>query len=62
MTEPETSPSRDERHAEAVASFLQALDAGQNPDPRDWLRRYPDVVEELTTYPENSRLMATEVH
>jgi thiol-disulfide isomerase/thioredoxin len=41
---------REERRDEAVASYLLALDAGQRPDPEEWVGRYPDVAEELRAF------------
>jgi serine/threonine-protein kinase len=50
-SEPTTvSYDPEERFHEAIASFEEALDAGQSPDPRDWLARYPDVAERLREY------------
>jgi Ca-activated chloride channel family protein len=43
-TEPE------ERYHEAVASYLQALDAGSTPDRRQWLDRYPEVAARLEDF------------
>src|SRR5262245_28072171 len=40
----------DDRLHEAVASFEQAHDDGLNPDPAEWLARYPDVAERLREY------------
>jgi Ca-activated chloride channel family protein len=49
-TPTEPSTLREERFHEAVASYLGALDAGRNPDRREWLRRYPEVVGELEAF------------
>jgi predicted Ser/Thr protein kinase len=49
-SETTSSRSRDERRDEAVASFLRALDAGESPDPRAWLERYPDLAPELEAF------------
>src|SRR5262249_48356367 len=40
----------DDRLHEAVASFEQAVDAKLNPDPEEWLARYPDVAERRRDY------------
>jgi serine/threonine-protein kinase len=40
----------DDRLHEAIASFEQARDAGRNPDPADWLSRYPDLADRLPAY------------
>src|SRR5262245_65174319 len=40
----------EDRLHEAVASFEEARDAGLNPDPAEWLARYPDVAERLREY------------
>src|SRR5215831_4341756 len=40
----------DDRLHEAIASFEEARDAGLNPDPEEWLARYPDVAERLREY------------
>ena len=40
----------DDRLAEAIASFEEARDAGLNPDPGEWLRRYPDVAVKLVEF------------
>src|SRR5262245_39736918 len=37
----------DDRLYEAIASFEQAHDDGLNPDPAEWLARYPDVADRL---------------
>src|SRR5262249_31744250 len=37
----------EDRLHEAIASFEEARDAGLNPDPAEWLARYPDVAERL---------------
>src|SRR5262245_58855087 len=35
---------------EAIASFEQARDAGQHPEPQDWLTRYPEVASQLAAF------------
>ena len=40
----------DERLDEAIASFEIARDEGHKPDPKEWLKRYPDVAEGLAGF------------
>jgi WD40 repeat protein len=48
---PSPSPQcREERVNEALAAFLQAQEAGQRPDPQDWLRRHPDLADDLASF------------
>ena len=35
---------------EVIGAFLVALDAGQNPDPQEWLARHPDLSPELAEF------------
>src|SRR5262245_18552863 len=39
-----------DRLEEAVAEYLKAIDAGQPPDRDVWLRRYPDLADELPAF------------
>jgi serine/threonine protein kinase len=49
--EPTTGPDNTaDRLHEAIASFEEARDAGLDPDPREWLRRYPDVAGRLADF------------
>ena len=36
--------------SEAVTAYLKAIDAGQSPDPQEWLERYPEVATELADF------------
>lgn len=38
------------RLREAIAAFEIARDAGRNPDPQEWLARYPELAEQLIEY------------
>src|SRR5215470_4894580 len=40
----------EDRLHEAITSFEEARDAMLNPDPEEWLARYPDVAERLREY------------
>jgi hypothetical protein len=40
----------DTRLHEAIASFEQARDAGQDPKPKEWLGRYPEVASQLANF------------
>jgi WD40 repeat protein/serine/threonine protein kinase len=40
----------DSRLHEAIASFEQARDAGQHPNPQEWLGRYPEVASQLADF------------
>jgi serine/threonine-protein kinase len=42
--------SRDSRLDEAVAEYLEAVDAGRRPSPTDWLARFPDLAPELERF------------
>ncbi|HEV3435890.1 MAG TPA: serine/threonine-protein kinase, partial [Gemmata sp.] len=37
----------DPRLSQIIAEFLQAIDAGTSPHPEDYVRRYPDLAEQL---------------
>src|SRR5262249_37949413 len=39
-----------DRLYEAIASFERALDAGQTPEPAEWLARYADVGQDLKKF------------
>ena len=32
---------RERRLDEAIAEYLEAVDAGRRPDPQEWLKRFP---------------------
>jgi WD40 repeat protein len=36
--------------AEVVTAYLKALEAGQVPDPEQWLRRYPELASQLAEF------------
>jgi hypothetical protein len=45
-----TTSDREQRLNEAVAAYLAARDAGEQPDRRAWFERYPDLADELTDF------------
>jgi Ca-activated chloride channel family protein len=50
----------DDAYHDAVASYLQAIDGGDNPDRREWLDRYPDLASRLAEFfADHDRMAAT---
>jgi serine/threonine-protein kinase len=43
-------PEREQRLNEAVAAYLEAVDAGQPLDPAAWLARFPDLAADLLRF------------
>ncbi len=41
---------RRQRLDEVIGEFLVAVDSGQNPDPREWLARHPELQPELAEF------------
>src|SRR5262245_39456587 len=50
MTAEPATPEEPERLHEAVACYLQAVDAGQTSETIEWLDRYPGMAEELKSF------------
>lgn len=46
--------ARQERLGNALAEYMQSIDRGELPDREDWLRRYPDLADELRTFFEDN--------
>src|SRR5262245_49006799 len=56
MTSEKPSPSDpSDRLCEAIVSFEAARDSGRNPDPKQWLAKYPEVARELAEYFANAQ-------
>ena len=49
-TEVFDSSNREQRFQEVLAAYLQAVEAGQQPDRDDWLKKHPDVAAELRSF------------
>jgi serine/threonine protein kinase len=47
ITPPPNPAEREERLDSIVTAYFQAVDAGQAPDPDDWIAGHPDLAEEL---------------
>jgi eukaryotic-like serine/threonine-protein kinase len=56
----ESNPSteRQQRLNEVLAAYLEAVESGKQPDPQEWLARYPDLASELTEFFANQERMA----
>ncbi len=42
--------NRESRLDEAIAEYLEAVDAGRRPAPRDWLASFPELAPELARF------------
>ena len=48
---PETDPSNEDRSLNGIiAAYLEAVDAGERPDPDDLMDRHPDLADELRSF------------
>jgi hypothetical protein len=45
--EASTSLERDQHLDEVVVAYLETVEAGQTPEPEEWLGRYPDLAPQL---------------
>lgn len=49
LKEPGNS-QRDHEYDEIVTAYLKAVEAGERPDPKQWLDQYPDLAGELKAF------------
>ena len=49
-TEAFDSSEQDQRFQEVLAAYLQAVEAGQQPDRDAWLTQHPDVAAQLRSF------------
>jgi WD40 repeat protein len=49
-SEARPTSEREERADQVIAAYLAALEAGERPDPEEWLRRHPDLAAELASF------------
>src|SRR5262245_11826032 len=50
MTTVEHPSEREQRVNEAIAAYLEAVEAGRAPAREDFLARHPDLADELTAF------------
>jgi serine/threonine protein kinase/WD40 repeat protein len=53
--EPPAPASREDRLDDVIGSYLEAVDRGESPDPREILDRHPDLRAELADFFESQR-------
>ena len=44
------SSAREQRVDEVIAAYLEALDAGQTPDPNDFIAQHRDIADDLEAF------------
>src|SRR5262249_10309226 len=49
---------REARLDELIATYLEAVEAGQSPDREEWLARHPDLADDLRAFFANHDRMA----
>src|SRR5215831_14359073 len=51
MTAPHSnSQTRETLLDEVIVAYLEAVEAGSDPDPKEWLSRYPELADELANF------------
>jgi WD40 repeat protein/tetratricopeptide (TPR) repeat protein len=50
VTIPDSGDDRQARLEQVIGAFLEAVDAGSEPDPQEWLGRYADLCPELAEF------------
>src|SRR5437879_4051396 len=50
MPTDDAGTSHEQRFNEVLAAYLDALEAGQKPDRRAWLERYPELAADLAEF------------
>jgi serine/threonine protein kinase len=56
---PSSSDARRERRLDEIATaYLKAVEAGEHPDPKEWLARYPDLADDLSAFFAGQRQVA----
>src|SRR6516164_9080046 len=48
--EPGNALEREQRLDEVIAAYTEAVEAGLQPDRREWLARYPDLAADLEAF------------
>jgi tRNA A-37 threonylcarbamoyl transferase component Bud32 len=44
------STSQEQRVNEVLLAYMKAVEAGERPDPQQWLARYPELADELASF------------
>ena len=55
----ESCESHDDLVNEAIAEYLEAVETGGAPEPRELVSRHPDLAAELEAFPPSPRLWRT---
>lgn len=58
-TQPYIPADTEDRLEMVLADFLRSRERGENPDPEEWIRRHPDLADELRSYFDNRAHLST---